>query len=115
MYEHLIGKQVIIETVNALYNGVLLKEYYNKNRVQLTIESFTISSKLKEFDTCFGNGLYHVSLLKKDLISVTCVDVSIVNNVKSSYVITEANCRICTRKNDIGVSKCWNCECGEPC
>lgn len=27
----------------------------------------------------------------------------------------EGACKVCTRKNDLGVKKCWNCECSNPC
>lgn len=29
--------------------------------------------------------------------------------------IAEAPCKVCSRPNDLGVKKCWNCECANPC
>jgi hypothetical protein len=28
---------------------------------------------------------------------------------------TEAPCKVCGNKNDLGVKKCWSCECADPC
>lgn len=32
-----------------------------------------------------------------------------------SAKVPEKPCKVCTRPNDVGVSKCWHCECSHPC
>lgn len=126
-YKKCIGSQIVIDSTNYKYDGILIACAYD--HAYKDCIAFYISNLATEAKNAPGIPITLdvlpriIRIFSYDIISFSLKNAKTESEEFAAYVksqvtyskVTEANCRNCTRKNDCGISKCWNCEYPNPC
>lgn len=93
--------QCVYHTIPTAYN-------------QLAIVVASSPSSLLEVHWDNGSHMHIAWSMASSFAPLTLSDEKVVV-VSASSKVPEAPCKVCCRMNDIGISKCWNCETPRPC
>ena len=110
-----VGDKVIFSRKNRAITGCVgivskLNFHSNYYRVTGEVVGFYIDWSNPSSYTRFYN--YFSGLESEYFELVKNIDNRI--NIKTElFAIKELPCKVCGKNNDVGVSKCWNCECSQ--
>jgi hypothetical protein len=111
-----VGDQVILSEHQAFTdaNGVEYPKHWDPNMLQYVGKTAIITGVMGNLNSrSFPCPLYSVGI-DGGTWSWREINMTPVKVVGKTTVPTEAPCKQCGRKNDLGIHKCWYCECQNP-